>query len=850
MRNRVKTSESLTWLLSRLKELRSSYQPLGLTKHDALHLMTYLPGLHSSLRQTCQEAFEFLLDFIEAPPNPPRIHQLKKPLAFLLMRFCKDRNMLASEARILVVMSRLLIRAINRSSGPPTRISRPQHPLYYFLLACRTKDAFQYFGLMCHDRILAAPTENVEINRSRKYDLSLHLERFLTFVPFPPRPAHDFVPDQRTDYIDAALYILQSWGRGKGGRPLNHDTVEHVARTLRLAFENQLRLPVDARLSNRVADEGVMCKGLPEPSDKKVNDDDEESAAGTKTLHHSYESTRTSALQEGESAEEHSRLSATAPEADLPVTDLLTWIHHRTLARDARIQSSLAYWWERSCPSLSIDGHLWHLVQSGQPEAAVAWLVKHTGLNPDSALSIKLLRSNESPSEGVFLDANHMALRYVRPVEWCGFNSDSLLICLDGCEDTTKDITIPLPPLVCKGLAPYIQRRLGYDCRLLGAESADFFFLTTTDVPTTLSASDVNRFLQDQITTSDSLTLQSLSRAFKLTHEGRYGLNEVLSCYISGRVPYCLRAPLFYTRVRLADLTQHYWDASRQYALALLNELKAGHQPSDDATTILRTLVEEALQPPDEILSSSAAFGSKAVPRVDTVTSFFQGYRNCLGNLAAKTSLEDRRQYLNHFMIYSFLAFGYASAIRPVSDANLRDHHVRHDSVGPDLVLVADKANQRYDDSRFIPLTRKAQALVRQALRAREVFTAYLAHRRKPRYDHLAQKDWPIFFLLDSEFRIQLLTPKLIRQHLEDVGLGNRYRVPLNGNRHFFRSHLWSLLPARLLNAILGHQHQGREWMGRVSVSTLDRTGDLLTKEIDEMLEILDIVPVTFIQPI
>ena len=217
-----------------------------------------------------------------------------------------------------------------------------------------------------------------------------------------------------------------------------------------------------------------------------------------------------------------------------------------------------------------------------------------------------------------------------------------------------------------------------------------------------------------------------------------------------------------------------------------------------------------------------------------------------LADLAAATSLQERRQYFNHFMIYSFLAFGYASAIRPVSDANLRDHHVRHDSVDTDLVLVADKANQRYDDSRFIPPSLTAKSLITQVLRARQMFIAYLAMRRIHCYDDLAQEEWPIFFLFLPDFRIRLLTPKTIRQHLEDIGLGNRYRVPLNGNRHFLRSHLWQRIPARLLHAILGHQHQGREWMGRVSVSALDRARDPLTKEIDTMLEILDISPVTF----
>lgn len=850
MHNRANASELYARLTNLIDELRSSHQNLAIARHDASHLMTYLPGLHSSRRQTCQAAFEFLLDFIEAPPNPPRIHQLKKSLAFLLTRFCQDRNMPASEARILVVMSRLMIRAITRSSGPPTRISRPQYPLYYFLLACPKNLAFQYFGPMFHDRILAAPTESESINRSRKYDLSLHLERFLQFVPMAVVPIHAFVPDRDIHYIDSAITNFQSGGRGKKrGKSPSKDTVEHFARTVRQALANQSRPPIDARLSTQIADDEVMCGDLPGPSEKTLNDDDEESPDGTRTFHHSYESTRTSALQEGEPPEEHSRLSPTAPEADLPVTNLLTWIRHRALARDARIHSSIAYWWEQPCPPLSIDMQLWRLAQSGQPEAAVAWLIKHTGLNADTALSLKFLRSNEVPSEGVFLniDTNHIALRYVRPREWCGYNSDHLLISLKGCEETTQDITIPLPPLVRKGLEPYLHHRLTQDSALAGTQCADFFFLNSTNPPTALSAPAVNRFLRDQTTTSDSVTLPSLSRAFKLIYEGRYGLNEVLSCYISGRVPYYLRTPLFYTRVRLANLTQHYWDASRQYAHSLLDELTAGRQPSDDSTTVLRTLVEGAPpQPPDEIVSSSAAFGSKAVPRVDTVTSFFQDYRNCLADLATSTSLKDRRQYFNHFMIYSFLAFGYASAIRPVSDANLRDHHVRNHSVGPDLVLVADKANQRYDDSRFVPLTCTAKALVRQALLARELFTAYLSHRRNPRYDHLAKQDWPIFFLLDSEFRIRLLTPKLIRQQLEGIGLGTSYLVPLNGNRHFFRSHLWPLLPARLLHAILGHQHQGREWMGRVSVSALDRTRDLLTREIDAMLELLNIVPVTF----
>lgn len=843
----MRYKHSFASLAGVIETLRGSHPGLTLVQHQATHLLAYLPGLHPSRYQTCLSAFEFILDFIEAPPDPPHIQQLKQPLALLLSRFCLADNVPAADIRTLLVMSRLLIRAITRSSPQPRRVSRPQYPLYYFLLASPKNGSFQHFGPMCHDRILATPSERDTINRSRKYDLSLHLERFLTFVPIPATPVHDFVPDQRTDYIDAALYIFQSLGRGKGGRPLSNDTVEHFARTLRPAFNNQSRPPVDARLSNRVVDDEVMCMDLPEPSDKKLNDDDEESSDGTRTVHHSYGSISTSAIQEGESAEEHARANFTAPAADLPAADLLTWIHHLALARNARINSSIAYWWERSCPPLSIDAQLWHHVQYGQPEAAVAWLVKHTGLNPESALGLKLLRTTEDvPSEGVFLDRQKEAIRYQRPLEWCGFNSDNMLICLEGCEETTRDIIIPLPPLVWKGIEPYLHHRLTHDSALAGTKFADFFFLSSNNPPTELSVPDVNRFLRDQITTSDSLTLPSLSRAFKLVYEGRYGLNEVLACYISGRVPYFLRAPLFYTRVRLADITQQYWDASRQYAHALLQELIADRQPSHNAISVLSTLIERDAQPADEILSSSAAFGSKAVPQIDTVRSFFQGYRNCLDDLAARTSLEDRRQYFNHFMLYSFLAFGYATAVRPVSDANLRDHHLRHEPDDAGLVLVADKANQRYDDSRFIPLTRTAKTIVSEVLRARQVFTAYLTDRRIPRYHYLAKEDWPIFFLFLSDFRIRLLTPQIIRQHLDDIGLGNRYRVPLNGNRHFFRSHLWPLLPARLLHAILGHQHQGREWMGRVSVSDLNKVRDLLTKEIDAMLEALGISPVTF----
>jgi hypothetical protein len=351
MHNRVKTSESLTWLLSRLEELRSSHQALALAKHDASHLMTYLPDVDSSLHPAHQTAFSFILDFIESPPNPPKMHQLQEPLAFLLTRFCQNRNIPTSEAEMLVEESRLLIRAITRSSGPPTRISRPQYPLYYFLLACPKNPAFEYFGPWCHDRILATPTEDESINRSRKYDLSLSLERFLQFVPMAAVPTHQFVPALSTQYIDTAVANFQSGGRGKkSGTSPTEATVKNFTRTVRLAFGNQLLSPVDSRLSTLIADDEVMCGDLPGPSEKTLNDDDEESTDGTKTFHHSYESTRTSALQEGESAEEHARLSPTAPEADLPVTNLLTWIRHRALARDARIHSSIAYWWEQPCP--------------------------------------------------------------------------------------------------------------------------------------------------------------------------------------------------------------------------------------------------------------------------------------------------------------------------------------------------------------------------------------------------------------------------------------------------------------------------------------------------------------------
>lgn len=825
----------------------------------ARQVIGYIPkGLHPSRRDDCLAAFIFLLNFMEAPLGAPRIEELRRPLQFLLARFCQAMRLSSSDTRTLIALSRLLIKAIvqqrpitspSRSSSRLTpQLMRKHDALYSFLLNCSMKSSFPYFGSMCHNAFLTAPSEPQYIRRSRKYDLALHLETFLDCVPLPPVAAERFVPDSRTDYVDAACYVFQSFGKD-GSRP-KKGTVKNYARTWRQVISRAPLIPVDPRhslLSTLVADDEQLCTDLPPPSEQRFNDDDEESPDGHRSFIHSYGPASQSAMQEAEAPGEHSRRSLRAPERELPIQDLFTWMRHQALARAARINSSIAYWWDRSCPTLTTDIDLWRLAQTGKAEAALAWLVKHTGLAPKTALDIKLLVDDQVLSdEALFLDAENRKLRYTRPLGWCGFNTDHLLISTDGCEESSRDITISLPPLVWQGLEPYLQHRLAHGRLLTGTALHDSVFITDTEPFQPLTLTKVNRFLRREISSPTSITLHSLSRAFKLLYGGRFGLDEILACYISGRVPYFLRAPMFYTRVRLANLTRRYWDASLRYAEALVLELQTCDQPQDDAIATLRNLINTNHQPTDDILSSATAFGSKAVPRFETVLTFFQDYRILLADLARKPPIDERCLYFNHFMIYSYLAFGYATAIRPVSDAAIRDRHFRNGTDSTSAVLLADKANQRYEESRFIPLSSVAHQLISRVIEGRQSFIEYLDRQGMLRYADLAKDDWPIFFLFKPDFRLDLLRPKTIRQHLDEIGLGNRYRVPLNANRHFFRSHLWLLLPAHLMHAILGHQHQGREWMGRVSVSDLEKARDLLTREIDRMLHFLEIVPLTF----
>lgn len=850
--------KSLRSLRNFLTNISSSHPTLGTSGRysSPSQVSGYLPnGLHPSRHDDCLLAFVFILNFVDAPFGAARIEELRHPLALLLGRFCETAHISPDDARMLIALSRLLIRAITRQrmsatlSHPTfpsnTRITKKHHPLYSFLLNCSKKRAFEYFGVICHDALLNAPTDPKYILRSRKYDLALHLETFLDCVPLPPTAPRDFVPDQRTDYVDAALYILHAYG--KNGIHPKGETAAHYAFTWRQTIRKAHLKPVvphPAPLSTLAADDNQVCTEIPAPSEHLFNDDDEESAEGNRTLLHSYGSVSQSALQEGESAEEHSRWSLIAPEEDLPVQDLFSWIRHQGLARNARINSSISYWWDRSCPTLAIDINLWRLTQSGSPEAAVAWLIKHTGLAPQHALGLTLLQEGQALSdETMFLDLRNQAIRYKRPLEWCGYNSDRFLIAIDGCEASSRDVTIPLPPLVWQGLEPYCHHRSGHSC-LTRTALHDRFFITDTEPFQPLSLNKVNRFLRRELSAPTSITLHSLSRSFRLLYGGRFGLDEIVTCYISGRVPYFLRAPMFYTRVRLADLAQRYWNASRLYAKGL-EELTADNCP-DDAVTALRTLVNTTHQLPDDILSSAIAFGSKAIPRSDTVSSFFQDYRSLLADLARKPSLDDHRVYFNHFMIYSFLAFGYATAIRPVSDATIPDNQFKKQNANTSTILVADKDNQRYAESRFIPLSPMAYQLITSVIEGRKSLIEYLNQQGMLRYVDLANKEWPIFFLFQPDFRVDLLKPKNIREHLDDVNLGNRYRVPLNANRHYFRTHLWPLLPSRLLHAILGHQHQGSEWMGRISVSDLEKARDLLTGHIDDMLVALNIVPLSF----
>ena len=215
--------------------------------------------------------------------------------------------------------------------------------------------------------------------------------------------------------------------------------------------------------------------------------------------------------------------------------------------------------------------------------------------------------------------------------------------------------------------------------------------------------------------------------------------------------------------------------------------------------------------------------GSPSSPKAASVRTALDRIRKDL--MASQESSRDRH---NLFTLYNFLFQSYQIGIRAVLNPFLWLENIVEIGSSLDVVMLSDKDNENYFNSRIVPITERLKNQM-------GIFEKY--HRKKlkrlaknnPAFSEYSSQAKPPPFFLDKKGNPEELRPKVIERYLRPY-----LPLPANSNRKFLRTELNKMsCDQEIIDAFMGHWSRGQEPWGEFStVSSIE-----LAKTIEPKLE-------------
>lgn len=509
-----------------------------------------------------------------------------------------------------------------------------------------------------------------------------------------------------------------------------------------------------------------------------------------------------SALEEGETAWDWATILA-VPEAG-----------DRTERRPARVAQAVALplsLWDfsvsPSCELAAIHDSFFAqpLAEISRTELSLALatlLILHCGLDPAQVVA---LAASDGGIASLRLDRQRLTLLHALPDDLPARHTHrppDLADHLPG----DRIVEVPLPPL----MAAVVQ---AYEAKRTPEEASSPYLQVETPAglaPLTLAALEAR--LKH---IAAGLTPARLRRTFQPLYAWA-GLQPLLCAYLANRFDFNLRATAFY-----ANLTNQ--ELAARYALAhhrVLELLSYGRQSAPHWLVTTPSLTSVP----------GGRVGSRLVPRIERVEQYFCDLLARLQKLMSQA--HSAVQAHNLYVVYVLLALQWATAIRPVRDPLID----RTALLGPPgWIVVGDKDNGRFRESRLVPVCATAWSLLVNLHGGVERLTQHLGRDGTP----IDVGQDALFFIAGAS-TAKPLSPDRARRVLQAEGLPYPWR--LNVPRHYWISAcLERGDPLGSIEPFLGHTHQGQELWGPFSLATLTTQAEKFRGYAEGLLQALGV---------
>lgn len=445
--------------------------------------------------------------------------------------------------------------------------------------------------------------------------------------------------------------------------------------------------------------------------------------------------------------------------------------------------------------------------------AAFFLLMLCFGFSPKKVLNLKVYSSVSSPKNisrwDLYIDFQRSLLLYVCDSDLLADAfAESLTIKDDNNQylKTSNLISLPLQT------AEYVLR----EAHKRKKDRSPYLFGVATRAALLKNfKAAVRKALQD--TPFAYITLQAISRTFWSYGINKYKIDPIVVELISGRASREFRAARFYTAISRSRIHADTCEYHKLFIQDLRrNARETGGSFKEDFFNLEAKSFEDGFT------------GSTYVPSLSLL-------KKALSEIRALLQMKSlgRVEFHNIWTLYHIFVVMLTTAMRPIETERLRADDINVDN---GCVSVRGKDNRLFNETRIIPASQVAMEAFVESKKENAAFIRWLIETgRYSSADLEQQEEKEKAFFFSSEVGVLRPASSSNMRALIAKTPGLQFPFKLNSPRHLLRTFLFEKrVPYDLLNAFVGHQTGGKEFLSYYSSGRLD---DLhrVTKEVEEL---------------
>jgi hypothetical protein len=325
------------------------------------------------------------------------------------------------------------------------------------------------------------------------------------------------------------------------------------------------------------------------------------------------------------------------------------------------------------------------------------------------------------------------------------------------------------------------------------------------------------------------ITVARISRSFPALYCSRFGLDPIVAAFIKAdKREQLYKAQAHYVFLPINDFYSQYMQAFNKVDHAILANI---------AKCVQSNIISDPYPPaspisilfPDtthmEQVERDEGIGSQIIPSHQFIRHRVEKLR------AAVYAAKDKIQRFNRLAVYVYLCLQFTAGLRPRNAPELFWLDYDTNNV---LTIIRDKESRRYHEERILRLPELTHDLL---MMLRQEFNRIINHfeiKRDVRI--LESKRNRMFVFFNDDGSTVDFTIARANDLLRDIGAD--FGLPDNMPRHFLKNELYHKgICNDIIDAWLGHSHDGREILNYASSSCLAQAAELCIPVISTMLE-------------